>query len=191
MMTFIILSGFLTVLIFVFHPFRKSSLWEFIENLIVLIFSCCSIWFCGLVSAFMRNFWGEISLIYKKIYIHQFLFLFSYLAAMRPSSIRHRQTSRGCLWRTSGGACAAYRQRGHGDSKEEKVTYLKGEMFPEINYLCQKETGTAAREGTFQGAICLYCVSLSLKPSGNSCGLRMCSWGHKGIKASLKSQPLI
>lgn len=69
------------------------------------------------------------------------LFFPSYLAAIRPSSIRHRHTSRGCLWRTS-------RRRTNKDGRGiemffKKVIYLKGKMFPEINYLCQKETGAA------------------------------------------------
>lgn len=44
----------------------------------------------------------------------------SYLAAIRPSSIRHRHTSRGCLWRTSGSTCT--------DKEDTGVQIKKGHL---------------------------------------------------------------
>lgn len=46
-----------------------------------------------------------------------------------------------------GGLHAAHVQstnkEGRGMGVKKKVAYLNGKMFPEINYLCQKETGAA------------------------------------------------
>lgn len=95
----------------------------------------------------------------------------SYLAAIRPSSIRHRHTSRGCLWRTSGSTCVTYRQRGYRGTNKKKVTYLKGKIFPEISFCFfkkkekrKKKSGACSLniEDMFQEVFCLYCASLSL-----------------------------
>lgn len=96
------------------------------------------------------------------------LVIHSYLAAIRPSSIRHRHTSRGCLWRTSGSTCVTYRQRGCRGTNRKKVTYLKGKIFPEISFcFCQKKKKKSGAcslniEDMFQEVFCLYCASLSL-----------------------------
>lgn len=116
------------------------------------------------------------------------LFFPSYLAAIRPSSIRHRHTSRGCLWRTSrrrtnkdGRGIEMFKKKSHlserKDVSGDKLSVSKGNRSCCLN-----------REGTFQEVLCLHCASLSLKLSWNSCGLWMCSWGHKGTKASSTSQ---
>lgn len=87
----------------------------------------------------------------------------SYLAAIRPSSIRHRHTSRGCLWRTSGSTCMTYRQRGCRGTNNKKVTYLKGKIFPEINfcfYQKKRDLQPEHRGYVSGGILSLLCVSL-------------------------------
>lgn len=93
----------------------------------------------------------------------------SYLAAIRPSSIRHRHTSRGCLWRTSGSTCVTYRQRGYRGTNKKKVTYLKGKIFPEISFcFCKKKKKEKKKRGlqpehrgyVSGGILSLLCISL-------------------------------
>lgn len=70
---------------------------------------------------------------------------------------------------------------------EKKVSYLKGQMFPEINYLCQTETGAVIWAGYSSGeGLPLFCPSLSLKPSGNSCG----RWEDEGCSAALSTRSI-
>lgn len=119
---------------------------------------------------------------------------FSYLAAIRPSSIRHRHTSRGCLWRTSHmNKIQTKRVEGEGN-KEKKSLIWKERCFPEINFsLCQKKTGAAAwTEGArFRrhsvSIVHLYLWSWAWIPVGSGCaaeGMRAWKSSEKPWKTS-------
>lgn len=106
----------------------------------------------------------------------------TYLAAARPSSIRHRHTSRGCLWRT------LHRETGKNNSEEAEQRLMKGEILPEINFVHQMETGSAGWSPCRQHVISVG--SLSWEERQEFLGEQLGPSGHQ-IHISLSLQPHI
>lgn len=104
----------------------------------------------------------------------------TYLAAARPSSIRHRHTSRGCLWRTLHRETDGKQQWGGSE------WLMKGEILPEISFVCRKETGAAAWSHCRQNFISV--VSLSWEERQEFLGEQMRASGHQ-IHINLRLQP--
>lgn len=105
----------------------------------------------------------------------------TYLAAARPSSIRHRHTSRGCLWRTlhreTGGKTTVRRQR---------ATHERSNDSRDKLCVLRKERGAAGWSHCRQHFISAVCLSWEERQEFLGEQLRVS--GHQ-IHINLRLQP--
>lgn len=121
--------------------------------------------------------WFNCDLFYSGavLQVGQF-FLSSYLAAIRPSSIRHRHTSRGCLWRTSHSTCTSTSTNKEGGGAKFKKKSHSSEMKDAsgdklLSVSKENRSCSLNWEGTFQevSIVHLYLWSWAGIPVGSGC----------------------